>query len=79
MISFKSFLKEAASIEVFLGKIQTAQTEKGLGELEKYYKKRSGEVEVGDSDDITIRDAIAGRRQELKDIEAEKNSTEENV
>lgn len=74
MLSFKSFLKEqSASIEMVLGKINDAKTEDGLKELEKYYKKRQKEVEVGESDDITVRDAIEGRRAEIKaEIEAAK-------
>lgn len=78
LISFKSFaLTEAANIETFLAKIQNAQTEAGLKELEKYYGKRKKEVEVGESDDITIRDAIAGRREEIRREEEEAMGEEE--
>lgn len=73
MMSFKSFLKEAASIENFLSKVTSAQTEEGLKELEGYYSKRMKEVEVGESDDITVRDAISGRREAIK---AEKEAAE---
>lgn len=77
MISFKSFLKEAANIETILGKIEAAQTEEGLDELEKYYIKRTKEVEVGESDDITIRDAIEGRRATIQaEIESAKGEEE---
>ncbi|MGZ7234484.1 UvsW-1 domain-containing protein [Streptococcus pyogenes] len=37
-----------------------------MKELEKYYNTRVKEVEVAASDDISMRDAIKGRREELK-------------
>ncbi|MGL4523042.1 MAG: UvsW-1 domain-containing protein [Bacilli bacterium] len=87
MIGFKTFLKEEteqkaaagpkASIESILAKIQSVQTEEGLGELEKYYARRSKEAEVGESDDITVRDAISGRRAEIKAAKAEAEAGEE--
>lgn len=73
MLNFKSFLKEeeevkakmSADITSFLDKINSAKTEAGLDELKKYYDKRKKEVEVKPADDITIRDAIDGRREEI--------------
>ena len=67
LMSFKSFtLNEAAVVDTFLEKIKNAKTEAGLKELKKYYEKRKKEVEVSDSDDITVRDAIEGRFVELE-------------
>ena len=64
MISFKDFLYEA-SIDDFMSKINSCQTLEGLGELEKYYKKRAKEAELKDTDDIQVRDALAGRKDAL--------------
>lgn len=61
MLSFKKFLTEAM-IDTFMSKIADCQTVEGLDELEKYYNKRVKEVELKDTDDISIRDAIAGKR-----------------
>lgn len=67
---FKEFLYEA-SINDFMYKINSCQTTEGLDELEKYYKKRSKEAELKPSDDIIVRDALAGRRKELENTEDE--------
>ncbi|AJD81993.1 DNA helicase [Yersinia phage vB_YenM_TG1] len=61
---FKEILQEA-SIEAFMSKVNSCQTLDGLDELDKYYKKRIKDAELADSDDITVRDALAGRRLEL--------------
>lgn len=65
MLSFNEFLYEA-DIQDFMGKVTSCQTLDGLKELEKYYTKRSKEAELKDTDDITIRDALAGRKAELE-------------
>ena len=49
-----------------MSKINACQTLDGLEELEKYYDKRSKETTLADSDDIIVRDALAGRRQALE-------------
>lgn len=67
-ISFEQFLYEA-SIDEFMGKIAGCNTIEGLDELEKYYKKRVKEAELKDTDDISVRDALAGKRAELEDDE----------
>ncbi|BBC78250.1 DNA helicase [Escherichia phage EcS1] len=72
MIDFKQFVHEAA-IETFMSKIGSCMTLDGLKELEGYYKKRSGETELGDSDDISIRDALAGKRTELESMDDEED------
>lgn len=69
-MDFKQFLYEAA-IEDFMSKVNSCQTLDGLGELEKYYKKRVKEADLKDSDDITIRDALAGKRTELESIDSD--------
>lgn len=68
-MKFKDFIKEA-SIFSFMDKIRSCQTLEGLDELESYYNKRIKSVELKDADDISIRDAIAGRREEIE-LEAE--------
>lgn len=70
MLSFKQYLYEA-SIEGFMSKVSSCQTIDGLKELEKYYNARSKEVEVNPSDDISMRDALKGRHEELKLAKAE--------
>lgn len=65
MKSFTTFVNEAA-IEDFMSKVASCRTLDGLKELEKYYSGRVKEVEVDASDDISMRDAIKGRREELK-------------
>lgn len=72
MISFKDILIEA-SVETFMNKIRECQTLAGLDELEKYYSKRIKELEIKDTDDISIRDALEGKRLELEDLETEKD------
>lgn len=72
MISFKDILIEA-SVETFMNKIRECQTLAGLEELEKYYSKRIKELEIKDTDDISIRDALEGKRLELEDLETEKD------
>lgn len=69
-INFKQFLYEA-SIDEFMGKISGCNTIEGLDELEKYYKKRVKEAELKDTDDISVRDALAGKRAELEDGDEE--------
>ena len=68
MKSFEEIMYEAA-IESFMSKIGSCQTMDGLKELEGYYKKRSKEAELKDSDDISVRDALAGKRAELEDMD----------
>ena len=67
--------KLSADITSFLDKINMCKTEAGLKELEKYYSSRKKEVDIKAADDITIRDAIAGRREEIEsqyeEVEAE--------
>lgn len=70
MISFTQFVYEA-SIDDFMSKINSCQTLDGLGELEKYYKKRAKEAELKDTDDIQVRDALAGRKEALAAEEPE--------
>lgn len=90
MLSFKTFLKEeeeekaaegkklSADITSFLDKINACKTEAGLDELKKYYEKRKKEVDIKPADDITIRDAIDGRREEiLAQYEEEEEVAEE--
>lgn len=72
MISFKDILIEA-SVETFMNKIRECQTLAGLDELEKYYSKRIKELKIKDTDDISIRDALEGKRLELEDLETEKD------
>ncbi|AKA62048.1 RNA-DNA + DNA-DNA helicase [Proteus phage PM2] len=72
MISFKDILIEA-SVETFMNKIRECQTLAGLEELEKYYSKRIKELKIKDTDDISIRDALEGKRLELEDLETEKD------
>lgn len=66
MKTFEEVIYEA-SIDDFMAKVNSCQTKDGLKELEKYYDKRSKEAELKDSDDITVRDALAGRRAALED------------
>ena len=68
MKTFKEVIQEA-SIESFMAKIGSCQTMDGLEELEKYYKTRSKEAELRDSDDISVRDALAGKRSELESMD----------
>lgn len=65
MKSFKQVVNEAA-IDDFMNKVASCRTLDGLKELEGYYTKRVKEVDVDHSDDISMRDAIKGRREELK-------------
>lgn len=65
VLEFKQFLYEA-SIDEFMGKIANCHTLEGLEELEAYYKKRIKETELKDTDDISVRDALAGKRAELE-------------
>lgn len=65
MVTFKQFLYEAA-IDKFMGKIYGCNTIEGLSELESYYETRKKEIELKPCDDISIRDAIAGRRKALE-------------
>lgn len=72
---YEEFIAEAV-IEDFMSKVNSCQTIDGLDELEKYYNKRSKEAKLRDSDDITVRDALAGKRSELEsadDSEAEED------
>lgn len=78
IMSFRAYmLQEAASIDNILSKIQAATTEAGLKELETYYLKRKKEVEVAESDDIIVRDAIAGRYEQIEAEKAESMEEEE--
>ena len=65
VLEFKQFLYEA-SIDEFMGKIASCHTLEGLEELDAYYKKRIKETELKDTDDISVRDALAGKRAELE-------------
>jgi Zn/Cd-binding protein ZinT len=64
-MEFKEFLYEA-TIDTFMSKIAQCQTLEGLEELEAYYKKRVKEADLKDTDDISIRDALAGKRMEFE-------------
>lgn len=66
-----------ASIDDFMSKIRDCKTIEGLEELEEYYKSRSKETDVKDSDDIAIRDAIEGRKEELEQPEEKEDDSEE--
>uniref|UniRef100_A0AB39U0G1 ATP-dependent DNA helicase uvsW n=1 Tax=Klebsiella phage Phi_KR1 TaxID=3240396 RepID=A0AB39U0G1_9CAUD len=69
MIKFEDIYEATireATIDNFMSKINSCQTLEGLEELEKYYDKRSKETTLADSDDIIVRDALAGRRQALE-------------
>ncbi|UCR74126.1 DNA helicase [Klebsiella phage vB_KpnM_5N] len=69
MIKFEDIYEATireATIDNFMSKINACQTLDGLEELEKYYDKRSKETTLSDSDDIIVRDALAGRRQALE-------------
>lgn len=74
-MNFIDFIYEA-TIDGFMGKIGQCQTMDGIEELEKYYKKRSKEAELKDSDDISIRDALAGKRTELESMEPDEEDEE---
>lgn len=74
MKTVKELMTEAATVVVdsFMNKIASCQTIEGLKELEKFYGKRKKEVEISDTDDISIRDALKGKADFLKaDDEAE--------
>jgi hypothetical protein len=64
----KELMTEAqtAVIDTFMNKIASCQTLPGLKELEGFYNKRKKEVEISDTDDISIRDALKGRAEALK-------------
>ena len=70
MLGFKEFLFET-SVDGFMSKVASCQTVEGLKELENYYRARSKEVELKPSDDISMRDALAGRHAEIKAAKAE--------
>ncbi|AUE22778.1 hypothetical protein Ah1_00260 [Aeromonas phage Ah1] len=79
MKQFDSFMAEAeekvrVSIEGFLDKIYNCKTVDGVCELEKFYSKRKKEVNISDSEDIQIRDALSGRK---KDIESQDSAEAE--
>lgn len=65
---FKQFIVEA-TVDSFMSKIAACQTAEGLDELEKYYNKRVKEVELKPTDDIAVRDAMAGRRTEFENAQ----------
>lgn len=69
-MGFKNFLQEAV-IDDFMSKVATCRTLDGLNELEKYYKKRIKETDVDETDDIAMRDAIAGKRSEFESTDDE--------
>lgn len=69
-MGFKNFLQEAV-IDDFMSKVATCRTLDGLNELEKYYKKRIKETDVDETDDIAMRDAIAGKRSEFESDDEE--------
>lgn len=74
MKTFEEIVYEA-SIDDFMSKVNSCQTIDGLKELEKYYDKRSKEAELKDTDDITVRDALAGRRAELESATADEEES----
>ncbi|QPI13927.1 RNA-DNA and DNA-DNA helicase [Serratia phage 4S] len=74
-MKFVEFVYEAA-IEGFMNKVAQCQTMDGIKELEGYYKKRSAEAELKDSDDISIRDALAGKRAELEAMQPDEEEEE---
>lgn len=76
MISFKTFINEAA-IGGFMAKIAACQTLDGIKELEKYYETRKKEIELKQADDISVRDALAGKRAELESLESDDDAEEE--
>lgn len=57
--------KARVAIDGFLAKIEACKTPEGVTELEKFYKTRVKEVDITDAEDIQIRDALSGRKQEL--------------
>lgn len=65
MKPFRQLILEA-DVDGFIDKINTTKTIDGLDELESYYEKRKKERLVKDSADISVRDAIEGRRNEIK-------------
>ncbi|QHJ79081.1 MAG: hypothetical protein [Caudoviricetes sp.] len=71
MKGIKDFITEAqtAVIDGFMSKISSCQTIDGLKELESFYDKRKKEVGLSDSDDISVRDALKGRREELSAVD----------
>lgn len=85
MKDFVTFISESeekakASIEGFLNKIYNCKTVEGIDELESHYLKRKDEVDVAPSDDITVRDALRGRREELSATDEEDpSSTDEDI
>ncbi|ADM79881.1 UvsW.1 conserved hypothetical protein [Aeromonas phage phiAS5] len=71
MKTLNQFLCEAeekarVAIEGFLDKIYNCKTVDGVSELEKFYSKRKTEVNISDSEDIQIRDALSGRKKEIE-------------
>ncbi|WDS61733.1 DNA helicase [Cronobacter phage vB_Cdu_VP8] len=75
MKEFKELVYEA-SIDSFMQKIYSCQTKDGLLELEKYYKSRVKDTELKDTDDISIRDAIAGKMSEFDASEPDEDEEE---
>jgi hypothetical protein len=80
--NFTTFLVESeerakVSIEGFLNKIYNCKTVDGVDELEKHYLKRKEEVVITDSDDITVRDALRGRKDELSVVDGEDTEQED--
>lgn len=66
LAKFMEQQKPKVSIETFLDKINNCRTCDGVAELEKFYSKRYKEVEISDSEDIQIRDALRGRKEEIE-------------
>ena len=58
--------KLKVSIDSFVGKVLACKTLEGLDELEDFYLMRREKVSLEPTDDITIRDSINGRREELE-------------
>lgn len=73
---FQQFIAEA-TVDSFMSKIASCQTAEGLDELEKYYNKRVKEVELKPADDISVRDAIAGRRSEFENAKEDSEPSED--
>lgn len=70
MKTFDTYIAEAenkarVAIGGFLNKIEMCKTCAGVEELEKFYQSRIKDVEITDAEDIQIRDALAGRKEDL--------------
>lgn len=71
--------KPKVCIDTFMDKILNCKTKEGCDELEKFYNKRKKEVEVSDSEDIQIRDAIRGRKEEIEAAHSDEEVEQEDL